>query len=432
MPLRVGCSPYSDTASAGEVCAFCRTPNAAERQACSWAGNVVRWYEATGVAGCHLEKPSKAKEQLKRERVWILTDQDLIEGTLFQPTDIRLSDAVNAQAAQRDRPYMALTDAIVTRIETGQEILSTRFLLVSRGQVVVMMPKSEVLACPIGKRSEPIVLKDHGPERLHGSHAGPALKNWLRSPAEPSALPPSVADPGSRAGFETGWAPVETAPPSPALTKPGPEPSWPYARNPDIETLVSALNQHESSARVQALVELERYGPGARSAVPALIEALSDKDSTVREWAATALGKIGVEAKSAIGPLTKALEDKIEAVRRRAVMALRRIEPEAEIALPILTPLSKDTDEFVREWAVMALGNIGPAAKSAVPLLIDALDDEVDFVRRAAADALGKIGPDAAEAVPALTHTLKDKDVLARYWAAEALKRIQGKADLPA
>src|SRR5262245_58626834 len=102
-----------------------------------------------------------SKEQLKRERVWVFTDKDLIEGTLFQPQDIRLSDAVNAPSAQRDRPYMALTDATVTRIETGQEILSSRFLLVSRSQVVVMMPKSEVLSCPIGRRSEGgVVLKN--------------------------------------------------------------------------------------------------------------------------------------------------------------------------------------------------------------------------------------------------------------------------------
>ncbi len=379
-----------------------------------------------------MEKHSKTKEQLKRERVWVFTDQDLIEGTLFQPQDIRLSDAVNAQAAQRERPYMALTDAIVTRLETGQEILSTRFLLVSRNKVVVMMPKSEVLSCPLDKRAEPAVMlknQNHGLERTpSGTGAAAYVKGWLRTAGEPPIVPPAPAPaPSARHGQDAGWSPVETGAPPAHLSGPASPPAWPYERNPEIDSLVTALNQKDSAARLQALLGLERFGAEARSAVPALVEALADKNSTVREWAATTLGKIGPEAKSAHAALIQALDDDIEAVRRRTVMALRRIEPEAEIPLPTLVNLAKDKDEFVREWAVMAIGNLGPAAKSTVSLLIEALDDEVDFVRRVSADALGKIGPDAADAVPALTTTLKDKDVLARYWAAEAIKRIQGK-----
>lgn len=359
------------------------------------------------------------KDALKRERVWILTDRDLIEGTLFQPQDIRLSDAINAQAAQRDRPYIALTDAVVTRIESGRELISTRFLLVSRNQIVVMMPRSEVLGAPLSQRAEPLAAnrKHAGLTAPAGdtSQGGHGLRAFLR--------PENTLEPRA----EAGWASVETGPPPPSLGGPVAPATWPlHGPGAEVEALVNSLKQKDSTTRLQALVELERLGADARAAVPALVQALRDKNSTVREWSAMTLAKIGPDASAAQAALVQALEDKVEAVRRRAVMALRRIDPEAKISLNLLLGLTRDRDEFVREWAVTALGHLGPDAKSAVPVLVDALDDEVDFVRRVAADALGKIGADAAEALPALTRTLKDADVLARYWAAEAIKRIGG------
>src|SRR5258705_4836540 len=81
---------------------------------------------------------------LIRERVVIVTDQELIEGTICYAEGIRLSDALNSESAHLSKPHLPLVDASVIRIETGREILRSRFLLVARSKIVVLLPKSEI------------------------------------------------------------------------------------------------------------------------------------------------------------------------------------------------------------------------------------------------------------------------------------------------
>jgi hypothetical protein len=84
------------------------------------------------------------KQNLKTERIVILTEEALIEGTLLHHQELRLSDALNAPQF-RDHPYLSLTDAVVTRISSPETVLQSKFLLVSRSRILCITPKSEVL-----------------------------------------------------------------------------------------------------------------------------------------------------------------------------------------------------------------------------------------------------------------------------------------------
>jgi hypothetical protein len=88
------------------------------------------------------------KKNLKTERIVILTEEVLIEGTLFHNLEVRLSDALNAPMF-RDSPYLSLSDAQVTRIGSSEAVLHSKFLLVSRNRILCITPKSEVLSSTI-------------------------------------------------------------------------------------------------------------------------------------------------------------------------------------------------------------------------------------------------------------------------------------------
>ncbi|MCI0457558.1 MAG: hypothetical protein L0Z62_11360 [Gemmataceae bacterium] len=94
--------------------------------------------------GLRADANKELKRNLIREQVVILTENAIIEGNLYHHQDMRLSDALNAPAV-KDHPYLALVDVTVTRIATGQEILTSQFLLVQRSKIEVILPRAEIL-----------------------------------------------------------------------------------------------------------------------------------------------------------------------------------------------------------------------------------------------------------------------------------------------
>ena len=84
------------------------------------------------------------EHNLTDEPVLVVTDDDLIEGTICYHKNVRLSDAMKSPASLNN-PYLALANATVTRRATGQQVIRTRFLLVTRSRITALMPKSEVL-----------------------------------------------------------------------------------------------------------------------------------------------------------------------------------------------------------------------------------------------------------------------------------------------
>ena len=271
---------------------------------------------------------------LVRERVVIVTDQDVIEGTICYPRGVRLSDALNAENAQLSKPHLPLVDATVTRIDLNKELLHSRFLLVARSKIVVLMPKSEILASC-------------------------------------SSAPPE---------------------PEPAPLAKTPVRSVPLRRESDVPTLMQALNHPDEMHRRKAAEGLGRLGSRAKVAIPALLECLKDKDDLVRGQSAEALGSIGLDGRSdTITAMRALLKDMSEFVRRMAAGALGSFGSAAAEAVPELSEALRDREEFVRRAAADALGKIGARASQAAPALQAALSDNDVFVRHWAAVALNKI-----------------------------------------
>jgi hypothetical protein len=267
---------------------------------------------------------------LIRERVVILTDQDLIEGTICYSEGIRLSDALNSETAHLARPHLPLVDATVCQRNTGQVILRSRFLLVARSKIVVVLPKSEFS----GDALWPLESKEvKGDDRGEGS------------------------------------------------TK----------REDDIPALIVALSNADESVRRHAAEGLARLGRRARAAVPTLLERLKDRDELVRGQCAEALGNVGVRSREVIAALRSLLKDRNEFVRRMAAGALGDCGPSAGVAVAELVETLKDEEEFVRRAAATALGQIGAPAGQAVTALQAALSDRDVIVRHSASVALNKI-----------------------------------------
>lgn len=271
---------------------------------------------------------------LVRERVVIVTDQDVIEGTVCYPRGVRLSDALNAENAQLSRPHLPLVDATVTRIELGKELLHSRFLLVARHKIVVLLPKSEILA----------------------GYPAPKLNAEPEAPAKPGTKDARLR------------------------------------RESDVPALLQALKNPDEAHRRKAVEGLGRLGSRASGAIPALLECLKDPDELVRGQSAEALGSIGLDGRGeTVTAMRTLMKDRSEFVRRMAAGALGSFGPAAAPAVPELSEALRDPEEFVRRAAADALGKIGSRATQASSALQAALADSDVFVRHWAAVALNKI-----------------------------------------
>lgn len=78
------------------------------------------------------------------EPIVILTQDELIEGVLYRPEDIRFSDVMNA-SAYRSVPFLAMRDARIFSRERREEILRTNFVLVARERIICVMPKADTM-----------------------------------------------------------------------------------------------------------------------------------------------------------------------------------------------------------------------------------------------------------------------------------------------
>ncbi len=85
------------------------------------------------------------KSPITTEQMLVVTMRELIEGTLFHNENVRLSDALNAEARQFSR-YITLKDAAVFSLSTGREIMKTAFIMVAHDHIIYMTPKGCVQA----------------------------------------------------------------------------------------------------------------------------------------------------------------------------------------------------------------------------------------------------------------------------------------------
>ncbi len=208
--------------------------------------------------------------------------------------------------------------------------------------------------------------------------------------------------------------------------------------------LVPLLEDAESAVRREAATVLGKFGPTARSAVPALAALLKEDEARVRTAATVALGQIGTSAGAAVPALIGVLKGPHLILSRLAAQALARI---GMAAVPALIEALATADAYGRREAAWALGEVGPclAEGKAIPEVIP----EPLPARPAAPTAeqqatvqiflgdtvpvqpvLNPPGPrpvrePAPDAVTALVNALQDPDVKVRDCAARALGRIR-------
>ncbi len=233
------------------------------------------------------------------------------------------------------------------------------------------------------------------------------------------------------------------------------------------------LRSLDPAARLEAVGELRKLGPGARSAIPSLLGALNDGDARVRARAALVL--IDVIRWDADDPragdiraaLTAALGDPDSGARHAAAVALGGLRPDPRVVVPVLieatmdaspdlrgravgilhefvgdervqdaiVAASRDGDPGVRIHAINALAvRPGPAPAPKVrEAAVPALKDRNEFVRGAAVGALGRLGLTTSIDAPELVEALSDPSPWVRTRAAMELPYRPGsRAILPA
>lgn len=93
----------------------------------------------------------------------------------------------------------------------------------------------------------------------------------------------------------------------------------------DIQAQVQALTG-DQDAKLNALVELSKAGPGALPALDKIVALLTEDDPLIRRTAAYAIEKIGPTAKSAIPALEKAMEGATIDVTMAATRAIEALK----------------------------------------------------------------------------------------------------------
>jgi|GEM_PF-5196780 len=197
-----------------------------------------------------------------------------------------------------------------------------------------------------------------------------------------------------------------------------------------IPELIKELNGNDPQRRADAAIELEKFGPEAKSAVSSLISLLSDNTelktkyglpTLVSDQAGDALAAIGSES---VSRLTEALGQPSTEVRSLAVRILRRIGPKAKPALPAILKAAANTDFDIRREVAETLPRIDDLGDESVPLLVEWMQVEEISVRKDAATALGAYRRHSDKSVPHLLKMLKDKDPSVRGCAAQSLGRL--------
>jgi hypothetical protein len=77
----------------------------------------------------------------KAEPVLLFTENEIIDGILCRPSEIRLSDVLNATAF-RGTPFLGLRNARVISRTLHEEIFNTEFIMVARERITYIMPKA--------------------------------------------------------------------------------------------------------------------------------------------------------------------------------------------------------------------------------------------------------------------------------------------------
>jgi HEAT repeat protein len=141
-------------------------------------------------------------------------------------------------------------------------------------------------------------------------------------------------------------------------------------------------------AAARALGRMTPEAAGADAVVPYLIRMLDDPDLDLRLIAAQSLERYGPAAKTAVPALAKTTRKGDPEIRRAAIRALIGVGTDAKDAIPDIAAALGNSDVRVRRTAAEALARFGPLAQNAKAALRKSLDDSDAEVRRYAEDSL--------------------------------------------
>ncbi len=88
-----------------------------------------------------------------KQRVVLFTTHTWIEGTIYYPERVRLSDALNSAASQQQR-YVPLKDVVVRDARDGNIICRAGVMMVHHRHVVGIIPEDELIGCSVFEGSD--------------------------------------------------------------------------------------------------------------------------------------------------------------------------------------------------------------------------------------------------------------------------------------
>lgn len=186
-----------------------------------------------------------------------------------------------------------------------------------------------------------------------------------------------------------------------------------------IPAIRDALRRHidgdegnEESMSTDEIIRVLVYlDPDGREILPSLVMALRKGELEVQAYAAGGLGLVGRDSREAVMVLARTLNSAAEEepippepydMAECTAIALARIGEKAAPAVPLLIEILRSKSDRKRKAAAIALAGIGPAAEGGTAALSRALDDKDIGLRFAALNALGRIGTRARAAIPSL------------------------------
>jgi HEAT repeat protein len=197
--------------------------------------------------------------------------------------------------------------------------------------------------------------------------------------------------------------------------------------DPSLEA--SRTHERTIPLRLGAVLTLGRLGPVSKAAVSHLVAALDDPNTTVRVQVAIAIGAVEPEGRAAVPGLLKRLEVEADADVVRAMFdALTKM---GDAAVPGLAGLLTNSRPATRVLAARALGGVGHNAAGAIPTLLVRTSDRDDSLRASSLTALGAVAgsTDAPLVAPKLLEALNDRETQIRSAAASGLGKLGTKSD---
>jgi len=206
-----------------------------------------------------------------------------------------------------------------------------------------------------------------------------------------------------------------------------------------VAGLTFALHDQQAVVRYTAALGLVRFGPEARSAIPALIQASDDRVSwEIRRAALCALMTSGRTAKGTPDPkaaeaMVKASKDPAAEVRLSSAVGLGILGKTTNLDLysqveVALKNLSHDKDPRVAIWGKAAQIVLGEPADEDILSLAGQVRSPVVSVRTHALQALASLGPKARAAQARVLDALNDKEPVVQFAAMNALVGMDEKA----